>query len=410
MTLPLAPLTVLDFADEPLVLASRLLGDLGATVIRVEPAAANGVRSRPPFVNGVAGSERSLAHIRYNAGKQSLALDLERPEAWRIVERLVARADVAIAPMEPSERVAEFFDPANIMRVAPTLGVVEAVLRRSGPRQAVADIVGTAAGGLLYLNGYPEDAPNHPAGQLAYKQTSFAAALGAMSLVLAGQASQSGGRIVVSMQEAMMWTTIQSANENYWHWHKSVPVRRGLANLGGQTIFETRDARWVSLYQHPPAWPAYAKWVEEALGETRFSQPEWDDGYYRFEHNAEITEVSTRLCRSMDREALVEEAQRRSILVVPVQTVTDIARDPHLRARGFFQKVWHEQLGQELEVMRPPFISSRYRASARPAPALGEHSRTILTDVAGYSADEVEQFIASGLVAAPERREKGAGR
>lgn len=401
MTFPLASVVVLDMGDEPMVLASRLLADLGADVIRVESIAGDGVRRRGPFVHGIPGLERGLAHIRYNAGKRSLALDLDRPEAWDLVRAIAARADVAFAPMQPSPLAEAFFAESNIRTVAPRLGVVEAVLRRNGPPEQFTDLIGTAAGGMLYLNGYPEDPPNHPAGELAYKQTSLAAALGAMSLLLHAQAGAAAGRITVSMQEAMMWTTIQSANENYWYWHEQRPRRHGLGNVGGQTIFLTRDGQWVSLYQHPPAWGSFVSWVREALGETTFDAPEWDDGYYRFQHNDQVVPVTTRLCESMDRADLVAEAQRRAILVVPVQGVTDIAKDPHLRARNFFQSVRHQQLGMDLEVMRAPFVSSAYTAVARPAPALGEHSRAVLAELGGFEAKQIDAWVASGLAGAP---------
>ncbi|KAA0232499.1 hypothetical protein EDM76_09855, partial [bacterium] len=201
---------VLDLADEPMVLASRLLADLGADVIRVEPIGGDGVRRRGPFVGGIEGLERGLAHIRYNAGKRSLALALDRPEAWEAARALASRADIAIVPMEADALTGEFVAEAHLGAVSPGPGVIEAVLRRDAAREPVADLVGVAAGGMLDLNGYPEDPPNHPAGQLAYKQTSLAAALGAVSLLLESQAGRRGCRIVVSMQEAMMWTTIQS--------------------------------------------------------------------------------------------------------------------------------------------------------------------------------------------------------
>ncbi len=398
MAFPLTGVVILDLADEPLAMGSRLLADLGAEVVRVESLDGDALRRRGPFVGGIEGVERGLAHLLYNAGKRSVALALARPEAWALVDRLACRAAVVIAPMEQTPLAERFFGEAHIRAVAPSTGVVEAVLRRGSAEKAVADIVGTAAGGMLYLNGYPEDPPNHPAGNLAYKQVSLAAALAAMSLVLEAVGNGGGGRVTVSMQEAVMWTTIQSANENYWHWHQSRQVRHGLANLGGRTVFEAADGRWVSLYQHPPAWGAYANWVVEALGETRFLDRAWDHALFRFKNNEQVTAVTVRLCRSMARDDLVREGQRRGVLVVPVQGATDIADDPHLRERGFFQRVWHDQLDATVETMRAPFISSAYRAEARPAPALGQHSRKVLADLGGFGADEIDRLVASGIV------------
>lgn len=78
-TLPLHDVTVLDLADEATVLASRFLAELGADVVRVERATGDTVRRRPPFLHDQEGLERSLAHLLYNGGKRSLAVDFDDP-------------------------------------------------------------------------------------------------------------------------------------------------------------------------------------------------------------------------------------------------------------------------------------------------------------------------------------------
>ena len=397
MMLPLSGIVILDLADEPVALASRLLADLGADVIRVEDASGDDLRQRGPFVADQPGLERGLAHILYNAGKRSLALRLRSSEAWKIVATVAAHSDVVVAPLRKTALCSEFLDQGTFSAAAPRTGLVDAVFRRTSSEQAT-DLIGLAAGGQLYLNGYTEDPPNHPAGNLAYKQLSLAAALAAMSTILEKSAGRPPGRVEVSMQEAVMWTTIQSANENYWHWHKMSPTRRGIENVGGRTVCPARDGKYVSLYHHPPAFAAFARWYGEEFGDERFTRPPWDDGFYRFEHAAEITEITGRLCDSMDRDTVVAEGQKRGMLAVPVQGVGDIANDPHLRERGFFQPIWLEQLGAELEVMRAPFVSSGYEMKAKPPPALGQHSRALLEELCGMDAETMSSLIDRGIV------------
>jgi len=398
MTLPLTGVLILDLADEPLALAGRLLADLGADVVRVEDAAGDALRRRGPWVGGEPGVERGLAHLLYNAGKRSVALNLAHSAAPSILDQLAAKADAIIAPMEPHPTVAALLAEERLRAIAPRANVVDAVLRRDGTAPAVADIAGMAAGGHLVLDGFAEDAPNHPAGNLAYKQTSLAAALAALALILETAASGQAGRITVCMQEAVMWTTIQSANENYWPWLGQRPSRRGLANLGGQTVFPTGDGKWVSFYQHPPSWPAFVDWVEEALGDTRFRAPQWDDLLFRTRNHHAVVEATLALCATMSRDAVVTEAQRRQVLAVPVQTVDDIAADPHLRARGFFQRVQHPHIGETFEVMRHPFVSTAFEAIAAPAPALGQHTRAVLA-AAGFGQERLNALLAAGIIA-----------
>jgi len=399
--LPLTDVVILDLGDDALVFASRLLAALGARVVRIESSTGDLIRHRPPFVGHVPGIERSLAHILYNAGKESLALALDRSESWDLVAKLAPACDVVIAPIERTSLAQKFFDSALDPQHS---ALVEAVLRRDAPDAAVTDLIGTAAGGLLYLNGFPDDPPNVPAGRLAYKQASLAAALGAMSLVMERRRTGHAGRITVSMQEAVTWTTIQTANENYWPWHQQKPRRQGIHNLGGRTVFPARDGRWVSFYLHPPYWDNYVQWAREVTGSDELAAPEYRDRLYRYQHGgARISRTTEAICQALDRDALVAEAQRRSLLVVPVQSPADIASDPHLRERGFFERVDYAQFDAAIETVRPPFLSSAYRAKAGRAPLLGEHSRAVLRDLGKFNDTEIEALVRDGIVAATER-------
>ncbi|MGE3074416.1 MAG: CoA transferase [Dehalococcoidia bacterium] len=367
-----------------------MLCDLGADVVRVESPAGDSIRRREPFVHEKPGLERSLAHILYNAGKRSVALDLETASGIETLSELLKQASVVIAPLEPIARLKDLLTEDSISELAPNTGLVLPVFRRN--REAYAtDLTAIAAGGQLFLNGDAQDPPNHPAGNLAYKQLSLATALAAMSMVIESSGGRTPGRIEVSMQEAVMWTTIQSANENYAHWGLPPPSRRGLGNVGGQTIFSTADGLYVSLYHHPPAFAAFARWYEELYGDGQYTKAPWTDGYYRFQNAKEIVGITVTVCASMDRKALVAEAQKRGILCVPVQNVEAIAQDSHLREREFYQKVRFDSLGEELEIVRPPFISSTYRSNSRPAPALGEHTNEVLREWCGLNLPEAMQ-------------------
>ncbi|MGE0597954.1 MAG: CoA transferase [Dehalococcoidia bacterium] len=388
MNFPLASVRVLDLADEPVALAPRLLADLGADVVRVEPPTGDWLRMRGPFVHGERGLERGLAHLNYNAGKRSVALDLETKNGIVRLKQLLGKASVVIAPLEPADHLAPLLEEEEFSRCS-SAGLVVPVFRRGAPDRAT-DLTGIAAGGQLFLNGDSEDPPNHPAGNLAYKQLALASALAAMSLILEASDGRKPGRIEVSMQEAVMWTTIQSANENYAFWDRPTPARRGLGNLAGQSVFRTSDDLFVSFSQHPPAWPAFARWYEERFADSQYTAPQWEDGLYRVQNNQAIVEATERLCASMGREELVTDAQERGILCVPVHDVSGIATDQHLRERGFFSNVELPQLGEELELIRPPFISSNYRSAARAAPALGEQTDEVFREWCGIDISSMQ--------------------
>jgi crotonobetainyl-CoA:carnitine CoA-transferase CaiB-like acyl-CoA transferase len=279
------------------------------------------------------------------------------------------------------------------------------VFRRGSPQASVTDLVGTAAGGLLYLNGYPEDAPNVPAGKLAYKQLSLAVSLAAMSVITTRARGRTGWQ-TVSMQEAVMLTTVQTANENYWHWHRTIPQRRGIAGLGGRSIYQAADGLWLSFTIPPPYWGAYTVWLAEVTGRTEFQSEQWRDRHHQIAHVDEINKATEALCAALPRAHLVEEGQRRHLLVLPVNDVAGLAADPHLRERGFFTPVWHPQFERMLTMPASAMLSSAFEAVKAPAPTLGQHTEAALRDLAGLTDDEIAALVESRIaLTAPTLRE-----
>ncbi|MGI8553702.1 MAG: CoA transferase [Dehalococcoidia bacterium] len=423
--LPLAGVRVLDLSDEAGVLAPRLLADLGADVIRVEPLTGDLIRRRGPFLDGEAGLDRSLAHLLYNTGKRSLALALDTSEAWELLDRMLAAVDVVVAPLEKSQPARAFFDERRLRLIHKRLSVVDVILRAvphdpmdaaagtgiidgheavPAPIPAVIDMIGVAAGGLLYLNGFAEDPPNVPTGKLAYKQTSLAAALAAMSLIMAARRTRRGGWITVNMQEAVTWTTLQTANENYWHWHHRRPGRTGKAGLGkagSKSIFRCKDGLWISVAIHPPHWDRFARWSAEVTGCRDLLGEEWLDPFYRYEQGARIAELIDAIASRLTRDAMLRQGQSHGVLIGPVNGPADIAHDEQLRARGIFREIYHPQFERELTMVRPPFFSSAYEVPARPAPTLGQHSAQVLKELLSLDDAGIGRLVSAGIVHVP---------
>ena len=399
-TRPLTGIIVLDLSDEPLAFGARLLAELGAEVVRVEHPEHDPLRARPPFVDGVAGAERSYAHLLYNAGKRSVALDLSSDGARSALERLATASDVVMAPLEKDERVRELLDRLAAVEDGP--GIVDVVFRRDRREDAATDLIATAAGGLLTLNGHPEDPPNYPAGQLAYKEAGLAAAEAALALIIERRRTGRAGMVTISLQEAANFTTVQTSNANVWHWQERIPDRH--AQLSGFTTYCCADGEWLSFTVHPPNWLRYAEWVAADLGEVELLGAEWSDPVFRVGQVRRQAAITAALCARHTRAEMIAEGQARGLLALPVNSLADIARDPHLDARGFFADVEQPGLGRSLRIPRTAFLSDAYEAAAASAPALGQHTEEVLRSIAGLSETDVDELLASGAAAGPRRR------
>ncbi|MGD9750457.1 MAG: CoA transferase [Acidimicrobiia bacterium] len=350
----LAGVRVVDLGDEATARAGALLAELGAEVVRVEDPAGDAIRRSP---------KGPVLHAVVNAGKRSVALRTDPDHDTAALGRLLAAADVVIGPLAAPPAVQRLLDELDDAEV----GVVEVRLRRdsTAAEDALAtDLLATAAGGLLQLCGSPGDPPAWPAGELAWQQTSLVAAEAALALVLARRRSGRAGRIVVSVQEAVDLTTLQTANANLWHWHRQIPGRH--TQLAGGTTWRSADGRWVSFTIHPPNFAAFADWVRVDLGRDEFCGPEWSDLGYVGANRARTTAAAAELCARLGRDQLVTEGQRRGLLVLPVQDLDEVAADAHLLARGFFTEV------DGVALAGSPFLRNGRRAALRAAPRLGE--------------------------------------
>ena len=399
--LPLAGSVVIDLSDECLTLGARWLSDFGADVIRVESAAGDALRIAGPHLEGRNDPESGLRHLLYNAGKHSLALNFDAPGAWDLIDRLLAAADVVLAPLDKSASARRFFDRERLQRLHPHLGVVDAVMRRGGEELPASDIVGVASGGLMLGLGFPEVAPDYPAGRLAYKQASQVAAATAAAMLYDRRNSDRANHAYISLQEAILSTTIHFANENMW-----VHMGEKAYRPGGHISFlvQAKDGDWGTFGLVPTTdqrYAAFAEWLNERVGYDGLLGTERPGDIWMPDWGTETHQAFQRACATLPRDELCFEGQSRGFLVVPVNSVKDIVEDPHLHERGAFLPVEHPQFDRTIDLPRLPVHSTGYEPVGRPAPTLGADSSDVLAELLGVDEAEYERMAASGLVVGP---------
>jgi crotonobetainyl-CoA:carnitine CoA-transferase CaiB-like acyl-CoA transferase len=408
---PLQDIRVIDIAGEPGAFAGRTLAQLGADVIRVEPPDGDPLRRRPPFLDDTVASAPSgdagrisLYHEHMNAGKRSLVLDLASFDGREQLLRLATSADlVLLAGPEASEIPLEALRAANPSMLVTTIAPFGAGPLADRPGS---DLTAVASSGLMYLNGMPEDPPQAPGGEQGYHMGSIAA-VAASLVALVGRDRDprgAGHRIDVSLQEAASMATLQTANANMYTWHSQIPRRVGLVTqLGGRSLFETADGRWVSFtipINAPHLWAGFADWTRELGIGDRFTDERWADPVFRSQRPAELAGVIAELCSMLDRATLFAEGQRRRLLVMPVNDAADLLADEHLNAREFFDELPRPGGGAPLRDAGSPFRFSTGRSRLTPAPALNEHAAAIAAELEQFDVPAARDLDAAGLAGA----------
>jgi len=201
----LAGLRVVELTDLRGALAGRMLADLGADVLKVEPPAGDPGRLRPPFAGNLPDADRSLPFLYRNAGKRGVRIELGDASGLESLHELCAQADVLLENLGPQAQRRHGLTPTRLRARHPHL--IHASISDfglSGPHASwrLEPLAAFAASGALHASGFPELPPCWLPGYLAHDCASVYAVVGVLVALLERARSGAGQSIEVSVQEA----------------------------------------------------------------------------------------------------------------------------------------------------------------------------------------------------------------
>ncbi len=356
--------------------ASRLLADLGAHVLKVEPPGGDSLRSMGPFPPGAAGPEEGGLHLALNAGKRSIVLDLDRgDERERFVE-LLARADILLESSGPEAMERRGLSHEELLRRLPALVYAShSPFGQDGPyaARATSEIVDYAMGGWMYFCGDPEREPLMVHGRQGELHAGMQLAAGAAAALWHARRTGRGQHVDVSTFESLVSSHVFVLS--VWN-QEGLVKRRGegtsalIVPCADGHLFATRFTPEIFLLMGEP----------ERVDDPAFQTPEgWLDAL------PEVLERFTSWVAARRKRDVAEQAQQLRMLVTPVQTVADLADSPQLAARGFWRAVEHPIAGG-IELPGPPWRFSRSPAGPTGAAPLLDADRDDPAGDAGTAA------------------------
>lgn len=407
---PLSDLRVLEFDDGLGQFAGKLLADLGADVVKVEPLTGSPARHVGPFAGDVPGVDRSLTFWHLNTNKRSICVDVATPEGREVVLDLVRTHDVVV------DATQDGLDARGLDRD---------VLRAANPRlihqrvtafgsrgpwagHKASDGVLLALGGLTAMNGYDGHLglpPIAPTGGQAANLTSMYAAIAILGAVLHRDSTGRGQDAEVAAHDVIAVSTELSIP--YWE-HKKARVYRQTARHARpdpdtpHQVARCKDGKYVaalSLYLFDAVrFPAMVSWMDSVGMAEDLTGPEYADASYRHDRVPHINAVVHRFCAAHDSDWLFHEAQRRRLPWAPLNAPGDLIADPHLVERGAIASLPDPITGRELKYPGRPYALSQTPWSLRRrAPGLGEHTHEVLTEL-GRSASDLERLHESRAI------------
>jgi len=392
---PLAGVKVLELAQ---IMAGptcgMMLADLGADVIKVErvPGGDDTRRMDRPSVNG-----ESASFMAMNRNKRGIALNLKLPSAQQALKRMAAKADVVTENYRKGtmEKLGVGYDALS--KVNPGLIYVSiSGYGRTGPYadKGGYDLIAQGMSGLMSVTGESGRAPVKSGGPVCDINAGVLAALGVVSAYVHRLKTGEGQLVDTSLFEAgiqqMYWqaaiyfATGEVPGPTGSAHILSAPYQAFRAADGWLTIGGANQGNWERLVRvlDAPQW----------LADPRFAS-----NAERMKNLDALTAVMNERIHGWKMKDLLAALDAAGVPCGPINSIADVAADPHALAREMVVELEHPRAGRTRALGLPVKLSRTPGKVARPAPLLGQHTREVLEEF-GFSASEVDALYAQGAV------------
>ncbi|HJU15506.1 MAG TPA: CoA transferase [Stellaceae bacterium] len=398
---PLAGLRVLELADETGQFCGKLLGDLGAEIVKIEPPGGEPSRRIGPFLDDIPHPERSLSFWYYNTSKRGITLNLETADGIGLFQRLAATADIILETFRPGFLASLGLDYDSLRKQNPRLILCSLTpFGQTGPWRDYlsSDLLHMAAGGQMASCGYDEaDAPNAPpiapGGGNAWHMGCHFAYIAIMAALVHRTVSGQGQSIDASIHEACALTT-EAAIANYLYRGEVLRRQTGRHHAAGptpRTQFRASDGTYVTALVAGRLTPNYVGELADLLDNYGMAgdlkDPKYrDPAVIAASASHIIDDLVANFIASLPAEEVYHAAQKRGFTWGAVRAPEALLDDPHLHDRGFWKEVEHPELGRSFLY---PGEAALYNGSpwriSRRAPLIGEHNAEIFCDEMGLS-------------------------
>ncbi|HWO93460.1 MAG TPA: CoA transferase, partial [Dehalococcoidia bacterium] len=324
---PLSPYRVLEIASGAGAFCGRVLADLGADVVKLEPPSGDPMRRQPPLAG-----DTGIAFLWYNANKRGLTLDLDDPACQERVAGALADFDILIDGNPPGWLATRGLGPADLRGRHPHLIVTSVThFGQDGPYRDWhgSSLVDFAIAGSLLRCGVPEAPPCAPPYELSYAITGITAASATLLALFERGRSGDGDWIDCSVVEAVQAQGDWSV-PNYGA-SGATQKRAGAGPLF--RLYRAADG-WVRVINlSPKQWRSFRAWLGDP---PEVAGPEWENPLYRGANQSILDEICNRKFAGRTKADLFFDGQRAGVGIVPIYDPAEVMADAHFRERGTF--------------------------------------------------------------------------
>ncbi|MBI2865371.1 MAG: CoA transferase [Chloroflexi bacterium] len=377
--------------------ASEMLGDLGAEVIKIEQRG-KGDRGRSTFtVWGVSArlpGDRTFYFENSNRNKKSVTLDLTKPKAKEVMRRLVEKSDVFVQNFRKGVAEKYQLDFEALRRINPKLIYAQGTgLGEEGPENGrpTLDMAGIFRTGFAQATTGPGDEPIYPAGGLCDQLNGWSLAYGILAALLAMERHGFGQKVTSSFLSSMSWLQGQALGAYLYKGELFPVLKRREATNPLVTFFRCADGKWLFIALNSDRyWPDFCRATElmDLLDDSRFANLS-----ARCEnHEALIDILDDVFARKTLAEWLEVLGEYRDFIYTTGQSIADLVKDPQMIANNCLLDFEHPTVGK-IKMVAPPVSLSETPGGVRlPPPEFGQHTEEVLTEVCGYTREEMKKM------------------
>jgi crotonobetainyl-CoA:carnitine CoA-transferase CaiB-like acyl-CoA transferase len=381
--------------------ATRMLAEVGAEVIKIEPPWGEPARRLGPHrPDTTTKSDRGGLFAFLNINKVGVTLNLKHRRGVELLTRLLDGADLLIENFAPGTLARLGIAADDLLKRFPKLSVISiSNFGQDGPDRdaALNDLVLFARGGWTYPVGEPSREPLTPPGSLAQYVGALFGAVAAMQAMLARDLTLGHGQHVdVSILEATVATMIYETVS--FQYTGILRERAGKRFAVGPFMIVTLKCRdgyaglqCVSDKQFES--------LCDLMGDRELARdPRFNSGLQRMVNNDALLAMLEGFFLLHDRNFLYREGQGRGIPLVPIPSVAELLEWEQLKARNYFETINDPVLGSIRIPGAPLRLSSHQPQASRPAPLLGQHNREIFCDRLGLSERDLGELRSAGTI------------
>ena len=394
---PLAGIRVLELGHYVAApFAARLLGDLGADIIKVEPPGGDPVRQWGARTEG--GSLWWSVHAR---NKRCISLNLKCAEARAVVLDLVRHCDAVVENFRPGQLAAMGLGEADLRQVRPDL----VIARISGYGQDGPDrdkpafgVIGEAVGGLRYLSDHPPGTSSLPPVRVGVSIgdsiAGIYAALGLVASLLRRHRTGAGGNVDVALTESI-FSLLEGALPEYGALGTvRQPTGGRIATAAPSNAYPARDGIWVLIAANSD--PLFRKLCTLMNQPALASDPRFVGNQARVANVDALDALIGTWSRSLDAAMLGTALHGAGIPYTRVFNLADCAADQQFRSRSMVQEVKDPILGPVLHPGTVPRVDNTSLSPRSTGPAIGADTDNVLRHLLGYKSERIAELRAAG--------------